>query len=261
MPPSVATGYDARMYITLALALGLAAPPPDAFAAARQHMVERHLKARGIRDLGVLAAMGKVPRHLLVPEDLRDKAYADHPLPIGSGQTISQPFIVALMSELAGLQPGMKVLDVGTGSGYQAAVAAEIVGEVHSIEIVCELADRARTALQAIGYRNITVTCGDGWQGLPDKAPFDAILLAAAPEEVPPALIAQLKPGGKLVLPVGPQDGEQTLLVVEKAADGTIHRRNEGSVRFVPMTGAAQAPDGAAPSAAAPSTPPPPPEK
>lgn len=210
----------------------------DPFAARRAAMVERQLAGRDITDERVLEAMRAVPRHLFVPGDLAGSAYQDSPLPIGHGQTISQPYIVALMTQLAGAKPGKKALDVGTGSGYQAAVLAEIVDHVYSIEILCVLADEARNRLAGLGYENVTTRCGDGYAGWPDAQPFDLIIVAAAPEEVPAPLIEQLAPGGRLVIPVGRV--HQELLVIEKAEDGTIRRFNEGGVRFVPMTGEAE---------------------
>ncbi len=207
-------------------------------AARREAMVRDQLAARDITDERVLAAMRTVPRHLFVPEALRDAAYQDSPLPIGHGQTISQPYIVALMTQRAGAGPGKKALDVGTGSGYQAAILAETCYEVYTIEILCDLADQARERLDALGYTNITSRCGDGYAGWPEHAPFDVIIVAAAPEEVPQPLIDQLAPGGRLVIPVGRLN--QELLVVEKGADGSVRRFSYGGVRFVPMTGEAE---------------------
>ncbi len=220
---------------------GVSAPKEDAkashFAALRETMVRVQLAARDISDPAVLEAMGKVPRHLFVPSRFRDAAYQDSPLPIARDQTISQPYIVALMTQLARAAPGKKALDVGTGSGYQAAVLAEIVDEVYSIEILCELADEARDRLADLGYENITVRCGDGYRGWPERAPFDLIIVAAAPEEVPQPLIDQLAPEGRLLIPVG--RGHQELVVLEKDASGNLSRRTFGGVRFVPMTGEA----------------------
>ena len=213
-------------------------PGADPHAAVRQTMVERHLKGRDIHDPNVLRAMAQVARHAFVPPELQGQAYADRPLPIGHQQTISQPYIVALMTQLVGARPGVKALDVGTGSGYQAAVLAEIVDHVYGIEIVCPLADAARARLKQLKYTNITVKCGDGYQGWKAHAPFDVIVLAAAPDHIPPALMQQLKPGGRLVLPVG--DLRQSLKVVERRADGTFEKTDHGGVRFVPMTGEAR---------------------
>ena len=217
---------------------GASGDEADRWTARREAMVRQQIAARDVTDERVLEAMRKVPRHLFVPEPLREAAYQDSPLPIGHGQTISQPYIVALMTQLAGAAPGKKALDVGTGSGYQAAVLAEICDEVYTIEILCDLAEQARERLEALGYRNITSRCGDGYAGWPEHAPFDVIIVAAAPEEVPQPLIDQLAPGGRLVIPVGRVN--QDLLVVEKTPDGSIRRFSYGGVRFVPMTGEAE---------------------
>jgi protein-L-isoaspartate(D-aspartate) O-methyltransferase len=214
----------------------MADPPPDPHADARQRMIERHLKGRDISDPHVLRAMAEVPRHAFVPADRQERAYGDHPLPIGHDQTISQPYIVALMTQLGGAKPGQKALDVGTGSGYQAAVLAAIVDHVYSVEIVCPLAETARQRLKQLDIDNVTVECRDGYRGWPEHAPFDVIVLAAAAPKVPQPLLDQLKTGGRLVLPVG--DVEQTLIVVKKGADGAIETERHGGVRFVPMTGA-----------------------
>jgi len=209
-----------------------------AFIQARQRMVRRDLRGRDIDDARVLEVMGRVPRHLFVPEAIRDSAYADHPLPIGEDQTISQPYIVALMTQLAEPKKTSRALDIGTGSGYQAAVLGEICKEVYSIEIVKSLADRAKKRLADLGYKNITVRHGDGYQGWKEKAPFDVIIVAAAPDHVPQPLIDQLAPGGKLVIPVGRYF--QELLLIKRKKDGTVDRKSVLPVRFVPMTGKAQ---------------------
>jgi protein-L-isoaspartate(D-aspartate) O-methyltransferase len=203
-------------------------------------MVEGQLRARDITDRRVLEAMGHVPRHAFVPADLRSRAYDDGPLPIGSRQTISQPYIVALMTQLAAPRPDARALDIGTGSGYQAAVLAEVAREVYSIEIVPALADSARERLKALGYRNVTVRTGDGYRGWPEKAPFDVIILAAAAPDVPAPLVEQLAPGGRLVLPIDVGPGDQQLVVITKRPDGTITRRQVAPVAFVPMTGDAR---------------------
>lgn len=208
------------------------------FTDARRRMIRRDLAGRDIHDELVLQAMGRIPRHEFVPEELRDNAYVDHPLPIGHQQTISQPYIVALMTQLAGAKKGMRALDIGTGSGYQAAVLGEICKEVFSIEIVEPLAEEAKGRLADMGYENITVRRGDGYQGWPDKAPFDVIVVAAAPDHVPQPLVDQLAPGGRLVIPVG--QWYQELLVIERDKAGEIHRHRSIGVRFVPMTGEAQ---------------------
>jgi len=211
-----------------------------ALTEARQQMVEEDLAGprRDITDRRVLEAMSRVPRHLFVPEDLRYMAYADRPLPIGHGQTISQPYIVALMTQLVEPKPESKALDVGTGSGYQAAVLAELCEEVYSIEIVEPLADEAKKRLADLGYKNITVRHGDGYRGWKEHAPFDLIIVAAAPDHVPQPLVDQLAPGGRLVIPVG--DWHQELILIEKAEDGTVRRKSVIPVAFVPMTGEAQ---------------------
>lgn len=219
-------------------ASGSAGPAGDAYAAARAQMVEEQLRRRDIRDPRVLEVMGRVPRHEFVPESQRRLAYADGPLPIGYDQTISQPYIVALMTQLARPRAGGRALDIGTGSGYQAAVLAGLTGEVYAIEILCPLANEARARLARLGYANVEVRCGDGYRGWPEHAPFDAIILAAAPDHIPPALIDQLAPGGHLVLPVG--EYEQELVDVEKRPDGSVVKRNVIPVRFVPMTGESQ---------------------
>ncbi len=188
-----------------------------------------------VADDTVLRAMRKVPRHLFVPEEHQNLAYEDRPLPIGHGQTISQPYIVAIMTELLQLKSQHKVLEIGTGSGYQAAVLAEIAGEVYSVEIVESLATLARERLAALDYRNVMVRAGDGYLGWPEYAPFDAIIATAAPKDVPQSLIDQLTPGGRMVLPVGPAWRTQMLKLVERHKDGSITRDNIMAVGFVPM--------------------------
>jgi protein-L-isoaspartate(D-aspartate) O-methyltransferase len=212
----------------------------DPFAAARKRMVDEQLSAPGrdIRNPRVLAVMGKVPRHEFVPAALRAQAYEDGPLPIGYGQTISQPFIVAFMTEQLEPQPDDRVLEVGTGSGYQAAVLAELVKEVNTIEIIPELARRAEADLNRLGYTNVHVRAGDGYQGWPEAAPFDAIIVTCAPEAVPPPLIAQLKDGGRMIIPVGAR-GYQELVLLRKNGD-RLETRAVLPVRFVPMTGKAK---------------------
>jgi protein-L-isoaspartate(D-aspartate) O-methyltransferase len=205
----------------------------------RTAMVAQQIESRGVNDRQVLDAMRRVPRHLFVPKSLRRSAYADRPLPIGLGQTISQPLIVAEMTQLSRPTPTAIALDVGTGSGYQAAILAELVDQVYSIEILKPLADEARTLLQSLGYQNVEVRHGDGYRGWPEQAPFDLIIVAAAPDHVPEPLIEQLKPGGRLVIPVGARFF-QRLVVIEKQLDGTIVRHYVESVSFVPMTGEAE---------------------
>jgi protein-L-isoaspartate(D-aspartate) O-methyltransferase len=205
------------------------------FRARRLEMVERHIADEGIRDTATLRAMRDVPRHEFVPAELRDEAYENHPLPIGLGQTISQPYIVAYMTEIVRPRQGMRVLEVGTGSGYQAAVLAATGAEVYTIEIFRALADAARTRLARLGYANATVRHGDGHDGWPEKAPFDAIVVTAAASHIPPALPRQLKPGGRMVIPVGSVYGAQYLILVEKDSKGKLRTRNLLPVAFVPM--------------------------
>ena len=199
-------------------------------------MVNNQLVSRGFTDRAVLDAIGKVPRHRFVPKEWQSRAYADGPLPIGHGQTISQPYIVAEMTQALQLTKDDRVLEIGTGSGYQAAVLAEIAGAVYSIEIIESLGREAARALSAAGYRNVHTRIGDGYAGWPEQAPFDAIMVTAAAPEVPQPLIDQLKPGGRLVIPVGAQGGAQELYVIEKDARGTVTRRKALDVRFVPLT-------------------------
>jgi len=204
------------------------------YASLRQDMVKHQIEARGVKDSLVITAMNQVERHLFIPERLRGEAYRDDPLPIGENQTISQPYIVAFMTEQLGVMPGDRVLEIGTGSGYQAAVLAEIVDSVFTIEIITELADRARQTLLELKYENIVVRQGDGYHGWKEKAPFDAIIVTAAPPKIPPLLLEQLKIGGKMVLPVG--EYVQELVVVHKTERG-MEMQNVLPVRFVPMTG------------------------
>jgi len=211
------------------------APREAAYPLARERMVASQIEARGVRDPRVLDSLRRVPRHLFVPDAQRDDAYLDTPLPIGHGQTISQPYIVALMTELARPRATDRALEIGTGSGYQAAVLSPLVKELFTIELVEPLAAQAKERLAALGYGNVTVRAGDGYAGWPERAPFDVILVTAAPERVPPALLEQLAPGGRMVIPVGRQDEEQWLRVVEKDAGGRIRTREEIPVRFVPM--------------------------
>ena len=205
----------------------------------RERMVDRQIEARGIRDPRVLEALRTVPRHRFVPPALQDQAYADTPLPIGSSQTISQPYIVAYMTEALRLPPAAAVLEIGTGSGYQAAVLAEVAREVYSIEIVPELAERSARVLAELGYDNIRLREGDGYRGWPEAAPFDGIMVTAAPDHVPPALVEQLAPGARLVIPVG--RFAQDMRIVTRTADGSVSETTI-PVRFVPMTGEAQRP-------------------
>jgi protein-L-isoaspartate(D-aspartate) O-methyltransferase len=235
-----------RIALVLATLLGCrmsggddpAATGSEPFDAARERMVVEQLERRGIADARVLAAMRRVPRHELVPEREREFAYEDRPLPIGRGQTISQPYVVAAMTEAVAVSKGDKVLEVGTGSGYQAAVLAELGVSVYTIELEPELAERARADLARLGYQNVHVRAGDGYRGWPEQAPFDAIVVTAAPDHVPPALVEQLAAGGRMVLPVGTWD--QDLLRIHKDADGNVKREVLMGVRFVPMRGEAE---------------------
>jgi protein-L-isoaspartate(D-aspartate) O-methyltransferase len=208
--------------------------PKGDFDAMREKMVETQIKARGVKDPRVLSAISKVERHLFVPESLESSAYGDQPLPIGEGQTISQPYIVALMTELLELKGEERVLEIGTGSGYQAAVLAELAKEVYTIEIVESLAASAKERLLRLGYRDIHVMAGDGYLGWPQAAPFDAIMVTAAPDHIPQPLLDQLKEGGRLVLPVGSH--YQTLKKIVKRS-GSIETTDTVPVLFVPMTG------------------------
>jgi protein-L-isoaspartate(D-aspartate) O-methyltransferase len=218
---------------------GASGGEPPAYEAEREAMVASQIEARGVRDARVLQAMRRVPRHRFVPAAVEAEAYRDHPLPIGHGQTISQPYMVAVMTELLAPRPGENVLEIGTGSGYQAAVLAELGARVTSIERVGALAENARRLLAENGYGQVTVLHGDGWLGHAAGAPYDAILVTAAPDRVPEALVAQLRIGGRMVLPVG--DREQRLRLLEKTESG-IHERELFEVRFVPMVEGSEAP-------------------
>lgn len=212
-------------------------PASAKLTAARKRMVEHQLAGldRGITNERVLAVMGKVPRHEFVPAQWRDEAYGDRPLPIGHGQTISQPFIVAFMTERLEPKPTDKVLEIGTGSGYQAAVLAGMVREVYTIEIVEPLAKRAAADLKRLGFTNVLVRAGDGYKGWPEAAPFDAVIVTCAPDHVPQPLVDQLNEGGRMIIPVGPT-GDQELILLQKLG-GRVERRAVLRVRFVPMTG------------------------
>lgn len=223
----------AVLAVALTAGLGLAWAG-DSFMAQRRSMVTEQLRPRGIQKTEVLSAMEFVPRHLFVPESSRGQAYDDQALPLGQGRTVYQPYVVALMTSLLDLKKGDRVLEVGTGSGYQAAVISRIAREVYSIEIVPSVADQARKRLSALGYNNVEVRVGDGYQGWPAKAPFDAILLSAAPPKIPKPLMDQLRVGGKMVAPVG--GFFQDLLVITKTADG-VEKRTIIPVRLSPMTG------------------------
>jgi protein-L-isoaspartate(D-aspartate) O-methyltransferase len=212
----------------------------DPYLAKRRAMVREDIRGRGIGDRRVLAAMETVPRHLFVDTRQQNEAYADHPLPIGEGQTISQPYVVALMTEAVGVKPGDRVLEIGTGSGYQAAVLSGLAREVYSIEIRKGLADRAAARLKGLGYGNVRVRYADGYFGWAEHAPFDVIVITAAPNHIPPPLIRQLKEGGRLILPLGSTVFFQNLTLVTKKKGGELAVEQLGAVAFVPMTGEAQ---------------------
>ncbi len=214
-------------------------PVPAPRTKERAELVDQ-LRREGIRDERVLTAMNTVPRHRFVPKNLEAHAYRDRPLPIGLDQTISQPWVVARMTELVEPSPTDKALEVGTGSGYQAAVLAQLVSHVYTIEILCEHADRAREQLKQLDYENLSVRCGDGYEGWLEHAPFDIIVVTAAPESIPPPLLEQLAPGGRLVIPVGPRNDVQTLTLVRRKTDGSLQSSEGVPVRFVPMTGKAE---------------------
>ena len=209
----------------------------DFYHAARQQMVKEDIEGRGIDDERVVQAMLEVKRHLFVPEDYRHLAYADRPLPIGEGQTISQPYIVALMTYHLHLQPEEKVLEIGTGSGYQAAVLAKLAKEVYSVEIIEELATTAQERLQELGYHNVQVRCGDGFYGWKEHAPYDAIIVTCAAPTIPERLIGQLGEGGRMILPLGDDPFYQSLTVLTKRG-GKLEEQRITGVVFVPMTGA-----------------------
>jgi protein-L-isoaspartate(D-aspartate) O-methyltransferase len=213
---------------------GQKAPLASDFAAQRQQMVQQQLMTRGINDARVLAAMAKVPREEFVAPDSRAASYEDGPLPIGYGQTISQPYIVAFMTEQLHPKPSDRVLEIGTGSGYQAAILAELVFEVYSIEIVEPLAKNAEATLQRLGYKNVHVKFGDGYKGWPEKGPFDAIMVTCAPDKVPQPLVDQLKDEGRMVIPVGDYFAQQLYLLEKK--NGQLKQSATLPVRFVPMT-------------------------
>jgi protein-L-isoaspartate(D-aspartate) O-methyltransferase len=220
----------------------LARPTTDDRKDERTRMVETQIVSRQVKAPRVLAAMRNVPRHWFVPEPYTPHAYEDRPLPIGFQQTISQPYIVALMTELLNLKPGEKVLEIGTGSGYQAAVLYELTDHVFTIEIVEPIATRTIGLLKEKGYERIHVRIGDGYRGWPDAAPFDAIIVTCAPESPPQPLLDQLRPGGRMCIPVG-ERGDQELILLTKRADGTLERERVLPVAFVPMTGEAEKPD------------------
>ena len=235
--------WTVKLVGAMAIALVACESPAEerqeaAYEKARERMVAEQMKARGIEDERVLAAMAKVPRHEFVPAQRRRLAYLDRPLPIGHDQTISQPYMVAFMTEQLEPEPGHRILEIGTGSGYQAAVLAVLVKEVYSIEIVKPLAERATKDLQRLGYDNVTVRAGDGYKGWKEHAPFDAVIVTCAPDHVPKPLVEQLKEGGRMIIPVGKQDTVQRLYVMVKKG-GKMQEEAVVPVRFVPMTGEA----------------------
>lgn len=223
----------------LCLVVSFSACSSDDFDKKRFEMVEKDIKGRGIKDKRLLDAMLKVPRHLFVPESHRDRAYNDHPLPIGEGQTISQPYIVAFMTEAANLKGEETVLEIGTGSGYQAAILGETAKEVYTIEMNSVLYGQAKERLKGLGYKNIHVKLGDGYFGWEEHAPFDVIMVTAAANHIPPPLLAQLKEGGRLIIPLGKNTFHQNLTVVTKKQGGNTVREL-GGVVFVPMKGQVQ---------------------
>lgn len=234
----------ACLLVALASSFDVMSQSADPYAARRQSMLDEirddaratgSSTGRPVLSERVMAAMARVQRHEFVPRELDASAYVNRPLPIGEGQTISQPFVVALMTELLDLQPGQKVLEVGTGSGYQAAVLAELGAQVFSVEIVASLAKSAEATLARLGYSNVKVKLGDGYLGWPENAPFDAIIVTAAPEKIPPPLVQQLKRGGRMVIPVGGRFDGQDLLLVEKRSDDETVTSKKLPVRFVPL--------------------------
>ena len=240
MRQDLGTGIGVWALAALAILFGpsaATAQPRSERVEDRVRMVREQIQRRGVEDQEVLGAMLAVPRHEFVPDRYRDRAYADQPLPIGEGQTISQPYIVALMTELLQLEPGDEVLEVGTGSGYQAAVASHLVGSVYTIEIIESLAGAAARRLRELGYSDVVARQGDGYYGWPEHAPFDAIVVTAAAGHIPPPLVQQLAPGGRMVIPVGGQFQVQQLVLVEKRPDGSVTTRSLLPVRFVPLVG------------------------
>jgi protein-L-isoaspartate(D-aspartate) O-methyltransferase len=236
VPPATAIATDVGQATIPSAPSPTILPTSNEFSTERRQMVEQQIQARGVNDPAVLAAMRRVPRHAFVPDEWVSRAYDDTPLPIGYGQTISQPFIVGWMTELLSLSPGSRVLEVGTGSGYQAAILEEMGMEVYSIEIIEALASAATDRLTVLGYERTIVRHADGYFGWEEHAPFEAIIVTCAPDHIPPPLIQQLGDGGRMVLPVGPPGGYQSLWLVEKH-DGNVRSTNMGGVRFVPLTG------------------------
>jgi protein-L-isoaspartate(D-aspartate) O-methyltransferase len=218
------------------LAEETAVPPTDDFTTQREQLIQEGIIGMGITDEAVIDALRRVPRHHFVPDEHLAQAYNNHPLPIGYGQTISQPFIVALMTEAVGVGPGDRVLEIGAGSGYQAAVLAELVEEVYTVEIIGPLADLSESRMAQLGYDNVAVKHADGYFGWEEHAPFDAIVVTAAPDHVPQPLVQQLKIGGRMVIPVGPVGGYQTLWLVTRVSEEEVRTEDLGGVRFVPLT-------------------------
>ncbi len=240
MSEHLKTAFLLPVYTLIILLLSPAlSAAADKYALKRAQMVEHDIKARGVKDPVVLGVMGTVPRHLFVNASYQDKAYADHPLPIGEGQTISQPYVVALMTEALQLKPGDRVLEIGTGSGYQAAVLSRIVKDVYTIEIRKTLVDRAAKVLADMGHGNVKVKYGDGYFGWEEYGPFDAIIITAAANHIPPPLIKQLKEGGKLIVPLGSTLYFQTLTLATKRK-GELDVQQLSPVAFVPMVGEIQ---------------------
>ena len=240
-----------HVLLCLVVALAGCKPPATAgrdFAAEREQMVQQQIVMRGVTAPRLLAALRKVPRDAFVPEPVRDLSYSDQPLPIGYDQTISQPFIVALMTEKLELKPTDRVLEIGTGSGYQAAILGELAGQVYTIEIVEPLGKRAEATLQGLGYKNVHVKIGDGYKGWSEHAPYDAVIVTCAPEKVPRPLAEQTKEGGRIIIPVGPPNDQQ-LYLLEKS-EGRLEQRAILPVRFVPMTGEAERQPAATPTLA-----------
>jgi protein-L-isoaspartate(D-aspartate) O-methyltransferase len=226
---------DVTRYLAPVAGAVLVLAAQDPFREPRERMVLHQIAARGIKSLPVLRAMRETPRHLFMPQAVRQRAYGDYPVPIGYGQTISQPYIVAFMTETLDVRREHRVLEIGTGSGYQAAILSPLAKEIYTIEIVPELARTAAGLLSQLGFRNVLVREGDGYRGWPEKAPFDRIILTAAPPELPETIVRQLKEGGKLLAPVGESVFSQEFVLVEKALDGKVTRRVLFPVRFVPM--------------------------
>jgi len=228
-------GWSLLLALALGCSAGQATDGEDGRVTERHRMVSGQIEARGVRDPRVFEAMREIPRHLFVPESLRPQAYEDRALPIAGRQTISQPYVVAWMTELAEVRPGDRVLEIGTGSGYQAAVLAHLGAEVFTIELLASLSETAEATIRELGHRNVRFRIGDGYAGWPEEAPFDRIVVTAAPPEIPEALLEQLGPGGRLVAPVGPEGGDQRLVVAEREPSGSIRFEDHGAVFFVPM--------------------------